>query len=97
MTTTKKQQTIAERVAAESKYQRAVATWIARKIGKPSKLIYGVTFDGSYTEGCPTCGGDLFTGISYFNNGRHCEYDLQYVSVGQFIEECVAILNEKTG
>jgi hypothetical protein len=95
MTQTKKHKTIAERVAAESPYQRAVAIWIARRVNRNPERIYGVEFDGSYTEGCPTCGGDLFTGITYYDNGQHREYDMKYMVPGQFIEECVAILEEE--
>ena len=103
MTTTKKQKTVAERVAAESKYQRACAIWLADKlnIGRKGNLVdvdrlYDVDFAMESIEGCPTCGPYEWMGLEYSYNGRrdHFEFDRYGFKPGQFLEECVEILKE---
>ncbi len=89
--------TIAERVAAESPYMRAAAEWVARRIGKPVHLIWGVDFAVNQGGYCETCSYES-PGIEYWYNGKHDVYELSWDerTAGGFIEECVEILQEQS-
>lgn len=89
--------TVSEKVAAESPYQRAAAIWIARKTGKDADRVYGVNWfriDGETSDAGTYFEGEW--GLEYRYGGSECHYDWTYNSPtpGQFLEECVAILNE---
>lgn len=96
MTKTKKQRSVAEKVAAESPYQRAAALWVANKIGKNPDRIWGVTFgfeaDYQLSEYTWQPGdGPL---LRFKNNGRDEQLPFDTVTPGQFIEECVMLMSQ---
>jgi hypothetical protein len=98
---TKKKDTVAARVAAESPYARAAAKWVAAKTGKDANVIYGVDFEidpGYQSCGCDGDYGSFDTGpelyVSYSENGHWRQLGWAYISPGTFIEECVAFLDK---
>jgi len=94
MTQTRKQRTIAERVASESPYQRAAARWVAERVGANPELVYEVDFyrtDGDSSDAGTYWEGEF--GLSYKHRGVARHYDFSgMVTPGQFLEECVALL-----
>jgi len=89
--------TVAEKVAAESEYQRAAAIWVARKVGKDPDRIYGVDWyrrDGETSDAGTYFEGEY--GLEYCDNGSWKRYDWSIGSPtpGRFLEECVAIMQE---
>ncbi len=86
--------TVEQRVEKESKYQRAAAAWVANKTGQDVNKIYGVDFALIYGGYCETCGYET-AGLEYYYNGKLQEYEsLTYISAGQFIQECMELLEQ---
>lgn len=105
MTRTRKQQTVAERVAGESRYARAAAEWVARYVGRDPSRIYGVTFghEDEFRYSTLTFGESASAALRYFDNGREKSLRLEEVWIGQdpnahpitpgeFIEQCIELL-----
>lgn len=86
---------IAALVAAESPYQRAAALWVAERTGDAPDLIAAVNFAGWQGGYCSTCASNE-SGLEFWvlRSGRVTRdtLELDDMSAGQFIEECVAIL-----
>lgn len=107
MTRTRKQRGIDESVAAEGRYARAAALWVAHRVGRDPSRIYGVTFwhENEWRYSTMTAGGDAQAALRYYDNGREKILTLEDVYVGEgptahpitpgeFIEQCVALLEE---
>jgi hypothetical protein len=103
----KVKQATAKKVAEESVYQRACAEWVANYLKHTSAAaIYGVDFylDEGYTSSC--CGyecdgycGSMDTspswGLEFYIAGNRGQLSLTYeLKAGQFVEECVALLDK---
>lgn len=80
----------------ESRYEKAAALWVKRHFQlKDSDVVTDVTF-ANYVGGyCETCGYETL-GLDFMLNGKYTNRELGYYNVtpGQFIEECVALLDE---
>jgi hypothetical protein len=80
----------------ENVYNRAAATWVARKFGLDADKISDVNFSIEQGGGCETCWYE-YLALEFKNNGKWDERELSDVSCGKFIEECVEVLGELNG
>jgi len=80
------------RATEESKYARAAAKWVAEKMNLNVDLLYGVNFAIVVGGYCPTCGYED-PGLSFYYDGKPMEY-VPSITPGEFIEECVALLED---
>lgn len=88
----------AEKVAAENKYERAAAIWVAHRFSLNADKIYDVNFSNYVGGYCETCGYETL-GVEFYLDGKYSERELGYYGLtpGQFIEEAVEIMQEMEG
>lgn len=80
-----------------NKYDKAVATWIGKRVGRDPETITEVEFATIYGGYCETCGYETF-GFTYkLKNGQWQDIEIGDYSVtpGQFMEECIAFLENE--
>ena len=79
----------------ENRYARAASIWVARRFNLDENKVSDVDFAAYYGGYCETCGYETH-GLDFKYNGKSRTEELGYYDItpGQFIEECVAILEE---
>lgn len=81
---------------AESRYDKAAALWVKRHFMlDDSDVVTDVNFTNYIGGYCETCGYETL-GLSFKLNGFRTERELGYYDTtpGEFIEQCVALLDE---
>lgn len=82
-------------MTGEDPYERAAATWVARRLGIPSDSIGHVDFsfrDGGMISEVTWEGGEMI--LTFRRGNREDSLTFEGVTPAGFIRECVEILGE---